>query len=109
MMIKKFNEMIEDVLKGPVDIDSFRIDELIKDINGSVDSFNSSKEDLDKVLSELSSYKSKSKNSNDQFDDSYVNLQLSIDLLKQATDKLGDVMKNLSDYNDNGRKELYNK
>jgi exonuclease VII small subunit len=107
MRIKRISEDLEDIIKGPVDVDVFRVEQIMKTISDSMDSFSNSKVELEKILNEMESYKQSSKKENDQFDDAFINLQYGIDMVNQAVQKLDDVNSKLKDYNNNGRRDLY--
>lgn len=102
MKIKRFNEANEQL-----DISSERIDEIVEKLKDHIASIEEKNKFVESLLSELDNYKSQSSKGNDQIDDSISALQVVKSNLDGAVDKLDTVMKNLTDYNDGGRKYLY--
>lgn len=102
MKIRKFNEADEQV-----DISSDRIAEIISELKEFASLVDSKGEIVEGISNELNNYKGASKNGNDQIDDSIANLQLIKKCVTECTDKIDNVIKNMSDYNENGRKYLY--
>jgi hypothetical protein len=62
---------------------------------------------VDSLISEFSNYKSESSKGNDQIDDSIASLQYVKKDIEDVLDKLDNVVTNLKDYNQSGRKYLY--
>jgi predicted lactoylglutathione lyase len=102
MRIKRFYENIDNG-----DISKERTSEIIEDLRVHVSDINSKKEYFESILVELNNYKSKSTKSNDQIDDSIVNLDLIIDDFKSTIDNIDNVINNLVNYTENGREYLY--
>ena len=61
----------------------------------------------DSLINEFSNYKSDSGKTNDQIDDSISNLQLVRKNFEDIIDKLDNVVNNMTDYSESGRKYLY--
>jgi len=114
MKIKRFNE---NEVQGPDgtmdlvnDISTDKVEQIVKEIGGFLSSFEDSLSKLKKFEQELTKYKSKSKKSNDQIDDSVVQLQqVNKSLERDVQNKLDSVIKKLNDYVENGRNFIYEK
>jgi hypothetical protein len=65
------------------------------------------KEEIISLKNEFSNYRSKSKKSNDQIDDSVSNLEIIDSKISDTLSALDTVVNNLKDYNESGRKFLY--
>jgi uncharacterized coiled-coil DUF342 family protein len=112
MKIKRF---FENEVQGPVgtmdlskDISSSRVEEIIKDISSFMDNFEENLNKLKKYEEELAKYKSKSKKSNDQIDDSIVELQqVNKSIEQDVQSKLDTLIEKLKDYVENGRNYIY--
>lgn len=102
MRIKRFYEDIENN-----DISKERVSEIIEDLKVHVSDVNIKKEYFESLLVELNNYKSKSTKSNDQIDDSIINLDLIVDDITSTIDNIDNVIKNLVNYIENGREFLY--
>jgi uncharacterized protein YoxC len=102
MKIKRFNESQEDI-----NISTQRVDEIIEDMNNMLSNLDDKNKTLQSYTNELSNYKSSSKTSNDQIDDSIVALEISIKNNEDTIDKIDTIISNLLNYNDNGRDFLY--
>ena len=98
MRIKKFNE--SEVLNISAD----RVEEIIKFFTDLTAIIDNKSELINALANELDNYKSDSKTKIDQIDDSISNLQLIKSDFSNVKDKLDNVVNNLKDYNENGRK-----
>lgn len=103
MKIRKFNESSDDI----VDISNDRIKEIIQKVTSISVSFNEKKEEVQSLTYELSNYRSKSKKSNDQIDDSVSNLEGVNTKISDILLSLDTIVNNLKDYYESGRKFLY--
>lgn len=101
MKIKRFNEDINN------DISKDRVSEIIEDLRVHVSDINSKKDIFETLLIELANFKSKSTDSNDQIDDSIVNMDLVVEELKSSIDNIDTVINNLINFVENGREYLY--
>jgi uncharacterized coiled-coil DUF342 family protein len=102
MKIRKFFESDE-----TVDISNDRITEIINQISEIASTMDAKKEEIISLKNEFSNYRSKSKKSNDQIDDSVSNLEIVDSKISDTLSALDTVFKNLKDYNESGRKFLY--
>jgi hypothetical protein len=104
MKIQKFFEN-----QNPLtDISAERIDEITKDLKEFLDSFNSNLSTLKKFEKELTKYKGKSSKSNDQIDDSIIQLQqINTSIQQDLISKLDTLIGNLNDYKESGRNYIY--
>lgn len=102
MKIKRFNESQEDI-----NISSQRVEEIIEDMNNLLSNIDDKNKKLQSYTNELSNYKSSSKKSNDQIDDSISALEVAIKNNDDTIDKIDTVISNLLNYNENGRDFLY--
>src|ERR1035437_3675256 len=84
-----------------------RVSDIEKDMTQMSQVIKLKVEIVDSLLNELNDFKSDSKSSNDQIDDSIANLQLVRKNLSDSLDKLDNVVKNMNDYNESGSKFLY--
>lgn len=64
-------------------------------------------ESIDGLLNELNNFKSDSKKSNDQIDDSIANLQLISKSISDSLSKIDTVANNMKNYNEKGSQFLY--
>jgi hypothetical protein len=102
MKIKRFNEATEEL-----DISTERVGEMIESLKDQLSATEDKNKLIDSLLSELENYKSKSQKGNDQIDDSIAALQVIKSNFTEASDKLDTIISNLMNYNDGGRKYLY--
>ena len=102
MKIRKFFEAEETVY-----ISNDRIKEIIEQLSVISSTLDAKKEEIQSLTNELSNYRSKSKKSNDQIDDSVANLESIISKVKDVLSGLDTTSNNLKDYNESGRKYLY--
>lgn len=101
MKIKRFYESASE------DISPERTEEIIKMITSIVKELSYNSEELEKLSKELDNYKSDSIESNDQIDDSVININSCKTKIEEATSTLDSVVANLKDYSESGRKFLY--
>lgn len=101
MKIRKFYESEQ------LDISEERVGEIILDLNSILVSFNDNREILESISNELDRYKSNSRKSNDQIDDSILNLDISKSKLDDSIIQINNIINNLKNYQQNGRKYLY--
>ena len=112
MKIKRFNE---NEVQGPQgtldafnDISTDKIDQIINDLTSFTSDFSEKLAKLQKIESELSKFKSKSKSKMDQIDDSFVQLQKVNRTIEQdINDKLDTIISNLKDRKENGKNYIY--
>jgi uncharacterized coiled-coil DUF342 family protein len=84
-----------------------RIEEIIDEVREMASNLKEKNELCDSLINEFSNYKSDSGKTNDQVDDSISNLQLVRKNFEDIIDKLDNVVNNMSDYSESGRKYLY--
>ena len=101
MKIKRFNESEQ------LDISTERIVEIVVIVKEMMDFIDDKSDFLESLLNELNNYKNESSKGNDQIDDSIASLQVAKKDVDNILDKLDNVVSNLKDYNDSGRKYLY--
>jgi septal ring factor EnvC (AmiA/AmiB activator) len=101
MKIKRFNEATEEL-----DISS-EIGEMIESLKDQLSDTENKNKLIDSLLIELEKYKINSQKGNDQIDDSIAALQVIKSNFTEASDKLDTIISNLMNYNDGGRKYLY--
>jgi ABC-type transporter Mla subunit MlaD len=101
MKIKRFNESEQ------LDISSERIGEIVESVKEMMAFIDDKNDFLESLLNELNNYKNESSKGNDQIDDSIASLQVAKKDVDNILDKLDNVVSNLKDYNDSGRKYLY--
>lgn len=101
MKIKRFNESEQ------LDISIERIGEIVESVKEMMDFIDDKSDFLESLLNELNNYKNESTKGNDQIDDSIASLQVAKKDVDNILDKLDNVVSNLKDYNDSGRKYLY--
>lgn len=105
MRILKFNEAIDGIISDDISTDrSFEIIDELKNISNDI---TKNIESVTLLSNELSSYKSNSKDSNDQIDDSAINTELLKSQLEEVNKLIDNICVSLKDYNENGRKFLY--
>lgn len=102
MKILKFNE--SDNLS---ELSNDKVAEIIEHVSNFISDFNDKISLIEELSNDINSFKSQSKNSNDQIDNTKINL----DILKSKLEDLIQISDNISidlkDYNDNGRQYLY--
>jgi t-SNARE complex subunit (syntaxin) len=101
MKIKRFLEASVE------DISPDKVNDIIDLLTKMVKEFEYNREVLDKVVKDLEGFKSDSSESNDQIDDSVINLDSSKVKLQDILSIIDSVVLNLKDYNESGRKFLY--
>jgi chromosome segregation ATPase len=101
MKIKRFNESEQ------LDISIERIGEIVESVKEMMAFIDDKSDFLESLLNELNNYKNESSKGNDQIDDSIASLQVAKKDVDNILDKLDNVVSNLKDYNDSGRKYLY--
>jgi ABC-type transporter Mla subunit MlaD len=101
MKIKRFNESEQ------LDISTERIGEIVESVKEMMAFVDDKSDFLESLLNELNNYKNESSKGNDQIDDSIASLQVAKKDVDNILDKLDNVVSNLKDYNDSGRKYLY--
>ena len=99
---KKINEATENT-----DISPERVGEIINELKELVSALDDKSKAIEAYNSELNNYKTNSKKSNDQIDDSILALQIIKKDLDSAIEKTDTVINNLVDYTDKGRSFLY--
>ena len=102
MKIRKFNEA-DDVNKIADDTLQTILDKLTK-ITSDLDV---NKKEFISITNTLSNFKSKSKNSNTQIDDSCANLETIEVKISDTLNLLDTIVNNLKGYNESGEKYLY--
>lgn len=101
MKIKRFNESEQ------LDISTERVGEIVESVKEMMAFIDDKNDFLESLLNELNNYKNESSKGNDQIDDSIASLQVAKKDVDNILDKLDNVVSNLKDYNDSGRKYLY--
>jgi ABC-type transporter Mla subunit MlaD len=101
MRIRRFNE------SEIGDMSPDRVVEIVQSLTTMSSDMDQRVEVIDSFINELNNFKSISKSSNDQIDDSISNLEIARGLFKDSLDKIDNVVNNMRDYNQNGRKYLY--
>ena len=101
MKIKRFNESEQ------LDISTERVGEIVDGVKEMMAFIDDKSDFLESLLNELNNYKNESSKGNDQIDDSIASLQVAKKDVDNILDKLDNVVSNLKDYNDSGRKYLY--
>lgn len=114
MKIKRFLESEVQGPEGKVDIvnniSTERVDVIKKGIESHLSSIDKIQKELTTFENELSKYTSNSKKSNNQIDDSVLELKLINDSLRNIIEiKLSTVVQKLEHYQTNGSKFIYNK
>jgi uncharacterized coiled-coil DUF342 family protein len=99
--IRKFNESNE------IDISSERISEINKELKDIASLLEEKVKFTESLMNELNNYKKDSMKGNDQIDDSIAALQIIKKDIENCFDKIDTVVNNLEDYNDSGRKYIY--
>lgn len=103
MRIRKFNEAIED----NVDISNERVSEIMEGVTEIFNNLESDRERIKNYYSELSKFRSKSDKSNDQIDDSSINLELVDTKMEECLSIINKINTTLENYIKDGRKFLY--
>jgi len=114
MKIKRF---FENEVQGPEgvtdlvnDISKERVEQIVKELGSISATYGDKLTTLKKFEEELSKYKSKSKESNDQIDDAVVTLQqINKSVEQDILNDLDSIVSKLNDYIDNGRNYIYDK
>lgn len=101
MRIKRFNESEQ------VDISSERIDEILNELRDFSSTMNDRLKFIESLLGEFEIFRGQSTKGNDQIDDSILSLQVIKKDIGNCIDKVDNVINNLVDYDNNGRKYLY--
>lgn len=101
MKIRRFNE------DEQVDITSERVEEVLIELKEFASNISDKSKSIESLLTELGNFRSQSKKGNDQIDDSIASLQIIKKDLDNSLDKIDNVINNMIDYNENGRKFLY--
>ena len=102
MKIRRFNE------DEQVDISSERTNEIIEQLRDFAALMEDKSKYTESLLNELNNYKSDSLKGNDQIDDSIAALQVIKKDVDDSKDKIDTIVNNLLDYNEGGRKYMYN-
>jgi chromosome segregation ATPase len=102
MKIRKFFEQDENV-----DISNDRIKEILEQLTTISSDLDTNRESIISLTNELSNYRSKSKTSNDQIDDSVSNFEQVKENISTIISLLDTISKNLKDYDQSGRRYLY--
>lgn len=102
MKLKRFNEA--DKL---VNISNERVEEIIDDLSLISDEIDSKSKDINKILNELEGYKSLSKKSNNQIDESVLNLDLIRVKLDESTSLIDNIRILLKSYQEGGSEFIY--
>jgi hypothetical protein len=112
MRIKRF---FENEVQGPEgksdlnDISPDKVNQIIDGITSAISTFEEKLEVLKKSQNDLTKFKSNSKDSNDQIDDSVVSLgDVTDSIQKKVIDELDSIKSKLEDYIKEGRQFLYN-
>ena len=103
MQIKRFNEQENSLL----DISNERVQEIMDEMGSYASAVEDKLEKIKNFEQELSKYRSQSKKGNDQIDDSVVELQTLIKSIESLQSNLDNVLHNLDDYKESGRKFIY--
>jgi ABC-type transporter Mla subunit MlaD len=107
MRIKRFYEQDENLeFTEQTKLSPDTISEILKKIQEISAIFNEKKEELENITNTISTFKSNSTTSNTQIDDSYLYLQEISKKLSDALDRLDEVHKNLTSYEESGEKFL---
>jgi len=102
MKILKFNEADE---SNKIADDSLQI--ILDKLSKITSDLDSNKKEITSITNTLSNFKSKSKSSNTQIDDSCSNLETIDVKISDILNLLDTVFNNLKDYNESGEKYLY--
>lgn len=101
MKIKRFNE------SDQIDISSERIKEILTQLQDFAAQLMDNNKMIESLTNELSNYESSATKGNDQIDDSISSAQMLKTSIVDSIDKVDNIIKNLNDYNEKGRKYLY--
>lgn len=101
MRLKKFYEY------ESMEISPERVNEIIEELEEIASNMEEKSKYTEKLLNELNNYKSPSKTSNDQIDDSIASLQIIRKNVVDTIDKVDNIVNNLTNYIDDGRDFLY--
>lgn len=101
MKIKRFNESEQ------IDISSERIKEILTQLQDFAAQLMDNNKMIESLTNELSNYESSATKGNDQIDDSISSAQMLKTSIVDSIDKVDNIIKNLSDYDEKGRKYLY--
>jgi methyl-accepting chemotaxis protein len=108
MRIKRFYEQDENQeFDENTKLSPDTISEILKKIEEITAIFAEKKEELENMTDTVSNFKSNSTKANTQIDDSLLYLQEISQKMKDSVQRLDDVHKNLTDYNESGEKFLY--
>lgn len=102
MRIRKFNESGEST-----NISNERVDEIINELSSISSVIDEKSKIVSGLFSELESYRSKSKKSNNQIDDVSLNIDFVKVKLDESTTLIDNILGLLRDYTENGEKYLY--
>jgi ABC-type transporter lipoprotein component MlaA len=103
MKIRKFDEGMDDM----VDISTERVREILLVVSTLSSSSDDNYKIVQELYMELSKFKSKSSVSNDQLDDSVINLELLQSKLNDSLSIMKKIEELLESYAESGRKYLY--
>lgn len=101
MRLKKFYEY------ESIEISPERVNEIIEELEEIASNMEEKSKYTEKLLNELNNYKSPSKTSNDQIDDSILSLYVIKKNISDSIDKVDNIVNNLTNYIDEGRNFLY--
>jgi chromosome segregation ATPase len=102
MKIRKFYEADE-----VMDISNDRITEILSQLSNMSSDLDKKKEEIISLTNEMSNYRSKSKKSNDQIDDSVADMETIDSKLGDIISSIDTISNNLKSYNESGRQYLY--
>jgi len=102
MKIRKFNENAD-----IIEISNEKVNSIIDDLSNIMSSVNKNKISIETISNDLSGYRSSSKKANDQIDDTVSDLEVIKTKVNDMIGLIENAVKNLKDYNQNGRKYLY--
>jgi ABC-type transporter Mla subunit MlaD len=102
MRISKFNE--SNTLD---DISNDRIKEILDSMKNTSDTVSDKMEEIQTFIGEFSKFKGKSRKSNDQIDDTILNLETLKSKMSDILSTISSINENLTDYKENGRRYLY--
>ncbi|MCK9475599.1 MAG: hypothetical protein M0R46_06765 [Candidatus Muirbacterium halophilum] len=101
MRLKKFYEY------ESIEISPERVNKIIEELKEIASNMEEKSKYTEKLLNELNNYKSPSKTSNDQIDDSILSLYVIKKNISDSIDKVDNIVNNLTNYIDEGRNFLY--
>jgi len=102
MKIKRFNENIE-----KNEISTERVSEVVDLLKIIISDLNEKLDEYNLLAQEFSNFKNKTDKSNDQIDDSIIQLQIINKNLETVVNTTDNIIINLVNYIENGRKFLY--